>query len=260
MFDIMSIIALKPRKKVVLKLDGVQQMKWPKLCLSLDETISTDGDDDGDHRDNKLTTQSTVKKPAEVCDKCVVLKRMVCFKDIAIERLTDDRDQLKVKLTKHHNKNIELKLRLKGLESQQKQEVEKEEEQQQQQQERRFNCDNCMKTELKYKDLIATNEELMAINRHLRQHLDHLRHVFNEFHNNSGESTGNTTALNVTSSTSTTDSTTQSMSKTLTQSKSTSTDPIVIQTNSNTNAVSSIVDDSVELSSIDKSFEIWYNK
>ena len=59
--------------------------KLPKLCLSLD---SGDG------------PEEPAIDGLNVCNSCRVLKRLVSVKDIAIDRLTEDREDLKLKLTK----------------------------------------------------------------------------------------------------------------------------------------------------------------
>ena len=184
------------------------------------------------------------------CDSCQVLKRLVSVKDIAISRLNEDRDDLKLKLTQINNKNIELNQRLKRFESQ-KQEVDRSD----------TKNDNYIELKKKY-------EELEAVNRHLKQHLNTLRLVFNELHNSS-ESTSNETTTNVTinASNSSTNDSLKTVTKTeaKTDDKSTSTDlnSTIDKTTESTKIGSNLSEDS-KVESLDEtlisSFEKWYNK
>lgn len=154
----------------------------PKICLSLDSS----GGPQNETADNGLKD----------CNSCRVLKRLVCVKDIAINRLSEDREDLKLKLTKINNKNIELTQKLKRLE------IEK------QVSEQKIKSDN------NFDDLKTKYEELEAINRHLRQHLNTLKHVFNEIHNTS-ESTSNEITTNTPNTSNTSNTSTSASAQTM---------------------------------------------
>ncbi|CAG2179557.1 unnamed protein product, partial [Oppiella nova] len=175
-------VTLSPDKRVIVSIKPYNHEKSPKICLSMD---SCDETSDG----------VNIRKS---CHSCHELRQMVAFKDMAIRRLSEDREELKLKLTQIHNKNIDLKQTLKRLETQD------------------IGSDVTQSHE-KFNELKASNEELVAINRHLRQHLNTLRQVFTELYN-SGEDT------TVTTTNTSSDTTVQSVTKTPTKTQSTSTD------------------------------------
>jgi predicted nuclease with TOPRIM domain len=93
---------------------------------------------------------------------------------MAINRLTEDREELKIKLTLINNQNIELTQKLKRILNQ-KQTI--------------YESDRNSDQSIDWK---TKCDELQAINEHLRQHLNTLKTVFNDLHNSS-ESTTNQT-------------------------------------------------------------------
>ncbi|CAG2118318.1 unnamed protein product, partial [Medioppia subpectinata] len=125
----MSAVVLSPEKRVYVSIKPYNQLKSPKICLSLD---SSDETIDG-------------KEGHNGCQSCPVLKRMVVHKDTAIRRLSEDREQLKLKLTQINNQNIELKQTLKRLQSQD-------------------SGSAAIESNEKYVTLKASNDELVAIN------------------------------------------------------------------------------------------------
>ena len=114
-----------------------------------------------DKKDGKVTDFEAFNQTESHlnCNSCQVLKRLVAIKDIAINRLNADREDLKLKLTQINNKNIQLNQRLRRFETEKQETIKNE-----------TKCD--------YNHLKSKYEELEAINRHLRQHLNTLRLVF----------------------------------------------------------------------------------
>jgi len=162
------------------------------------------------------------------------MRHLVAAKDIAIDRLSEDRDQLKVKLTLINNSNIELTQQLKRISSQ-KQEPTKSKEETDQLMELRAKCD-----------------QLEAINKHLKQHLNTMKKVFNELHNSSESSANQTTTTTNTTST----SNRSDMSNTLVNDKTTDSNRSENLVNVALNPKDNESCDETSRSSFDK----WYNK
>lgn len=165
------------------------------------------------------------------------MRRLVLSKDIAINRLTQDRDALKVKLTLINNQNIELSQRFKRIDAQNQEFLKSYE-----------NSDQMI-------ELKAKCNQLEAINSHLRQHLSTLRNVFNELHN-SGESNANQT----TTTTSTSTGNTSDVSNTLVNENTTDSNITSNTTNNTTNSLIIAKNNESSAQTSNSSFDNWYDK
>jgi predicted nuclease with TOPRIM domain len=153
---------------------------------------------------------------------------------MAINRLTEDREELKIKLTLINNQNIELTQKLKRILNR-KQTINESDRNSDQSIDWKTKCD-----------------ELQAINEHLRQHLNTLKIVFNDFHNSS-ESTTNQTI--------TTNNTSNNLNNTLVNENSTNSNIMTTNTTNNTiiGQNSSTSDENLTQNS-KTPFDKWYNK
>jgi len=160
---------------------------------------------------------------------------MVLSKDIAINRLTEDREELKIKLTIINNQNIELTQKLKRILNQ-KQTV--------------YESDRNNDQSIDWK---TKCDELQAINEHLRQHLNTLKKVFTDLHNSS-ESTTNQTI--------TTTNTSDNLNNTLVNENSTNSNTMTTNTTNNNTIIgqNSSTSDENSTQNSKTPFDKWYNK
>ncbi|KAJ6217098.1 hypothetical protein RDWZM_008255 [Blomia tropicalis] len=113
-------MSIKPKQSLNLSLENVSNLKNPRLSIALesdDEHLNSHAlrtsvsaasinsiDYDGYHN------QQTGGKLN--CKSCESLKRMLYFRDRTIMKIAEDRDIIKIKLTKAMNMNIELSRQL----------------------------------------------------------------------------------------------------------------------------------------------------
>ena len=137
------------------------------------------------------------------CQRCDYFKRIIDIKDMTIQKLNEDRDELKYKLTAINNSNIELNQKMKrlstGLNEAQKHQIDSS-----------IKTDHNDHNESQLRERCA---QLEAINEHLQQHLTTLRNVFKDFYNSTtsssttNESKASNTTFTIPSSSGSTDDT-----------------------------------------------------
>lgn len=179
----MSAITVKSTQPLHLLLNQAFKLNNPCLSIRLEEGTNLGLDSDHlestvDGKDFDLN-EIMIERSHIECSNCSQIQQMLTKRDDTIVKLIESRDQLKIKLTKAMNDNIELSRQLLRCQNQPIKTVNAK------------NVNNQFDSQQKQieklnKDLYSCRQkclELETVNQNLRNHLFSLRNLFAQFSN-----------------------------------------------------------------------------